>query len=118
MSCGTIRKTRLGNVFKSGDVVLVNVQFTDTFEVKKRPALVIFEEFDNVVVAGITSNTEMKGVSLAKKDGAIKDSVIKLNYIFTISRVMIEKTVFSLSAEKKKEVYQALLGKLNALLRP
>jgi len=35
----------------------------------------LFEEFDNVV-AGITSNLEMKGISLTKKDGAIKDSII------------------------------------------
>lgn len=106
---------RLGNVLKSGDVVLADVQFTDTFEIKKRPALVLFEELGNVVVAGITSNTEMKGVSLSKKDGAIKNSVIKLNYIFTISQAMIEKAVFSLSVDKKKEVYEALVGKLNAL---
>ncbi len=102
-------------MLKPGDVVLAHLQFTDTFEIKKRPALVLFEEFDNVVVAGITSNIEMNGISLTKKDGAIKDSIIKLNYIFTISRAMIEKTIFSLSAEKKKEVYEALVGKLNAL---
>lgn len=106
---------RHGNLLKSGDVILANVQFTDTFEIKKRPALILFEEFDNVVVAGITSNLEMKGVSLTKKDGAIKDSVIKLNYIFTISRAMIEKIVFSLSAEKKKEVYKILIEKLSSL---
>ncbi|MEK6903920.1 MAG: type II toxin-antitoxin system PemK/MazF family toxin [Nanoarchaeota archaeon] len=100
---------------KSGDVILADVQFTDTFEIKKRPALVLFEELGNVIVAGITSNTEMKGVSLSKKDGAIKDSVIKLNYIFTISQVMIEKTLFSLSSGKKKEVYSTLVGKLDAL---
>ena len=108
-------KTRHGNLLKPGDVILVRVQFTDTFEIKKRPALILFEEFDNVVVAGITSNIKMKGVSLTKKDGAIKDSVIKLNYIFTISRAMVEKTVFSLSADKKKEVYEVLVEKLNAL---
>lgn len=106
---------RPGNVLKSGDVILADVQFTDTFEVKKRPAVVLFEEFGNVIVAGITSNIEMKGVSLLKKDGAIKDSVIKLNYIFTISKAMIEKTLFSLSKEKKKEVFDAIVGKLNAL---
>ena len=100
---------------KSGDVVLADVQFTDTFEVKKRPALVLFEELGNIIVAGITSNTEMKGVSLLKKDGAIKDSIIKLNYIFTISQAMIEKTLFSLSVDKKKEVHNALVGKLDAL---
>ena len=108
-------KTRHGNLLKPGDVILVRVQFTDTFEIKKRPALILFEEFDNLVVAGITSNVKMKGVSLTKKDGAIKDSVIKVNYIFTISRAMVEKIVFSLSADKKKEVYEVLVEKLNAL---
>ena len=39
---------------KSGDVVLATIQYTDTFELKKRPALVLYEEYDNVVVAGIT----------------------------------------------------------------
>lgn len=102
-------------MLKSGDVVLADIQFTDTFEVKKRPALVLFEELGNVVVAGITSNTDMNGVSLTKKDGAIKDSIIKLNYIFTISQAMIEKTLFSLSTGKKKEVFSAIVGKLDAL---
>ena len=105
----------LGKMLKAGDVVLTKVQFTDTFEIKKRPALVLFEEFDNVVVAGITSNLEMKGVPLTKKEGAIKDSVIKLNYIFTVSKVMIEKTLFSLSKEKKKNVFGELVNKLKDL---
>jgi len=39
------------------------VQFTDSFEIKKRPAVVLFEELTNVVVAGITSNKNMKGIS-------------------------------------------------------
>jgi|TARA_B100001971_G_C18183490_1_gene534186 mRNA interferase MazF len=99
----------------AGDIVLTNIQFTDTFEVKKRPALVLFEEFNNVVVAGITSNQEMKGVPLTKKEGAIKDSVIKLNYIFTVSEAMIEKILFSLSKEKKKKVFDELVERLSDL---
>ena len=51
-------------MLKSGDVIIAQIQFTDTFEIKKRPALVLFEEFDNIVVAGITSNLEMKGILL------------------------------------------------------
>ena len=102
-------------MLKAGDVVLTKVQFTDTFEIKKRPALVLFEEFDNVVVAGITSNLSMKGISITKKDGAIKDSVIKINYIFTVSRLMVEKVLFSLSKDKKKEVFDKLVEKLNDL---
>lgn len=106
---------RLGKMHKAGEVVLTKVQFTDTFEVKRRPALVLFDEFDNVVVAGITSNIEMKGIPLTKKEGAVKDSVIKLNYIFTVSEVMIEKILFSLSKDKKQIVFDGLVEKLKGL---
>lgn len=102
-------------MLKPGDIVLTNVQFTDTFEVKKRPALVLYEDKGNIVVAGVTSNLKMEGISLNKEDGAIKDSVIKLNYIFTISEMMIEKVLFSLTKTKKKEVFEKLVEKLSGL---
>lgn len=100
---------------KPGDVIIAQIQFTDTFEIKKRPALVLFEEFDNVIVAGITSNLEMKGVPLKKEEGAVKDSVIKLNYIFTISKAMISKVLFHLNKEKKRLVFDELTKRLNEL---
>ena len=100
---------------KSGDIIIAQIQFTDTFEIKKRPALVLFEEFDSVVVAGITSNLEMKGISLTKEEGAIKNSVIKLNYIFTISKSMIFKTLFHLKKDKKKMVYNEMVKRLDEL---
>ena len=34
-----------GKMLKFGDVILAEIQFTDTFETKKRPAVVLFEEF-------------------------------------------------------------------------
>jgi mRNA interferase MazF len=87
--------------FKSGDVVIARIQFTDTLKVKKRPVLILFEEYGHLVVAGITSNTNMKGIPLLKKDGMIKDSVIKLNYIFTISNNLIYKKLFTLNKKKR-----------------
>jgi len=102
-------------MLKSGQVVLTRVQYTDTFEIKKRPALILFEDFDNIVVAGITSNLKMEGILLTKKEGAIKDSVIKLNYIFTVSEMMIEKVLFSLSKEKKKMVFDGIVERLKEL---
>lgn len=101
-----------GKMHKLGEVILAEIQFTDTFELKKRPAVVLFEEYGNVVVAGVTSNQEMKGIPLSKKDGAMKDSVIKLNYIFTISEKMIEKTLFFLSSEKKNVLISELITRL------
>lgn len=100
---------------RSGDVILAQVQFTDTFEIKKRPALILFEELDNVVVAGITSNTKMKGIHLSKEDGAIKDSVIKLNYLFTISTAMVSKILFHLNTKKKQMVFNELQKRLREL---
>jgi len=94
---------------KFGDIILAEVQFTDTFEIKTRPALVLFEEEGNVVVAGITSNTNMEGIILTKKEGVIKDSVIKVNYIFTISEQMIKKHLFKLSEEKKRIFKEELI---------
>ena len=98
---------------KFGDVVLAEVQFTDTFEVKTRPALVLFEEQGNVVVIGITSNLEMQGIRISKKEGAIRESVIKLNYIFTISEKMVKKFLFSVSNEKKNAVKSELIKRIN-----
>ena len=106
---------RSGIMYKPGDIVLTSLQFTDTLEIKIRPALILFEEFDNIIVAGITSNLNMEGVKITKKDGIVKDSVIKLNYIFTISKSMITKNLFHLNSEKKKLVYEELTKKLNLL---
>lgn len=59
-----------------GYIVIARVQFTDTAEVKVRPAVVLFEELGNIVVAGVTSNLKMKGIPLTKSEGAVKNSVI------------------------------------------
>lgn len=102
-------------MLKPGTVVLAQVQFTDTFELKKRPAAVLFEEFGNVVVAGITSNTEMQGIKLSRTDGAIKESVIKTNYIFTITEKAIQKKLFELSKEKKGKLFDELEKRISKL---
>ncbi len=100
---------------KPGDVILATVQFTDSDEVKVRPAVVLFEELGNVVVVGITSNLKMKGIPLTKSEGAVKDSVIKLNYIFTISNEMTYKVLFHLSTEKKRLIFEELTKRLSNL---
>ena len=77
--------------------------------------MVLFEELGNVVVAGVTSNLKMKGIPLTKSEGAIKDSVIKLNYIFTISNEMASKVLFLLSPEKKQLILDELTKRLGEL---
>jgi len=101
---------------KFGDIVLVEVSFTDKFEMKLRPALVLFEELDNVVIAGITSNLKMQGILLPKSEGLIVDSILKLNYIFTVSKKRIRKVLTHLSEEKRKEICKDLLKKFKVCI--
>lgn len=100
---------------KAGDVIVTRVQFADTEGSKVRPALVLFEELGNVVIAGITTNMQMKGIHISTNEGAAQESIIKLNYIFTITNEAILKTVFHLGAEKKKLVFKELTKKLERL---
>ena len=104
---------KYGKRYNFGDIILATLQFVETFEIKKRPALVLFEEYDNIVCAVITSNPKMKGISITKKEGMAVDSVIKLNYIFTISEKMVEKVLFSISTEKKKIIKNELFKRIN-----
>ena len=100
---------------KAGDVIITRVQFVDTEGAKIRPALVLFEELGNIVIAGITTNLHMKGIPIYTKEGAVQDSIIKLNYLFTITDASILKTVFHLSTEKKRAVRDELNKKLSVL---
>ena len=102
-------------MLKPGDVIIASVQFTDTDEVKTRPAVVLFEDSGNVVIAGITSNLKMRGIPLSRSEGILKDSVIKLNYIFTISDEMVSRVVIHLSKEKKMLIFDELTRRLGGL---
>ena len=100
---------------KTGDVVITRVRFADNESSKIRPALILFEELGNVIIAGITTNLRMKGIPITKSEGAAQDSVIKLNYIFTITNDSILKTVFTLGKEKREIVLEELHRKLDTL---
>ena len=100
---------------RPGEVIIARVRFADDQGSKIRPALVLFEELGNVVIAGVTTNLRMKGVPISKSEGAAQDSIIKLNYIFTITNDVVLKTVFHLSSEKKRMVLNELTEKLDGL---
>jgi mRNA interferase MazF len=102
-------------VFNSGDVVVATVKLEDTKEARTRPVLVLFEEYTNVVVAGITSNPYVKGIPISKKEGALKHSTIKLNQIFTLERDTLSAPLFKLSDEKRRMVFDALVELLSGL---
>ncbi|MCL5117357.1 MAG: type II toxin-antitoxin system PemK/MazF family toxin [Candidatus Marsarchaeota archaeon] len=100
---------------KPGDVIITRMQFVDNEESKVRPALVLFEELGNIIIAGITTNMQMKGIFISTKEGAAQDSIIKVNYIFTITNEAILKTVFHLSPEKKRLAFDEISKRLGGL---
>ena len=93
---------------KAGEVVLMDIPFIDNSSSKLRPAFILFSDFENVVVIGVTSNPKMHGILLTKKDGLIKDSVLKLNYIFTLPKDAIIQKICYLCYNKRKEIYLEL----------
>ena len=99
-------------MYEFGDVVLTKIIFTDQSIVKKRPALVLFEEHDNIIVAGITSNLKMQGISLSIDEGAVRESIIKTNYLFTVGKIIIVRKLFKLKKEKKKVVCEEIKNKI------
>ena len=104
--------TKSGKKYNFGDIVLALVQFTDANEVKTRPALVLFEEYGNIVLIGATSNPHMKGISITKQEGMEHNSILKLNYIFTVTEAQIKKSLFHLSDQKKKIIKEELTSKI------
>ncbi|MBI4043520.1 MAG: type II toxin-antitoxin system PemK/MazF family toxin [Candidatus Diapherotrites archaeon] len=103
-------------MYEPGDVVLAYLQYADSQGIKQRPAVVLYEEQGNIVVAGITSNPHRVGVPITTEEGMMVDSIIRTNYIFTTVDFMVKKRLFKLSKNKKREVYSALKERLGRLI--
>lgn len=102
-------------MYSAGDVVVSYFPYADSDGEKARPAVVLFEEKGNIIMAGITSNPFMKGIPLLKSEGMVVDSVIKTNYLYTTSENFIKKRVTVLSSLKRKMLFDAMLSHLAQL---
>ena len=101
-----------------GKIVLVPFPFTDLTAAKLRPALVIYEGEEDVVVAFISSKvppepTEVDVLVTRKdtgfeKSGLKADSLIKLDKIATILKDLVVGELGELSEEWRQEVNQKL----------
>ena len=99
--------------FKSGDIVLIEVIFSEQNESKKRPALIISTDEYNksrkdIIIAAITSNTSriLPGDTLIddwEKAGLLCSSVVTAT-IQTIKNDMIYKKLGNLSKNEFESV--------------
>ena len=102
-------------MYNAGDVVVSFFPYADSDGEKARPAVVLFEDKGNIIMAGITSNPNMKGIPLTTSEGMVVNSVIKTNYIYTTSETFIKKRVTVLSIQKRKALFEAMVLHLNPL---
>jgi len=106
-----------------GAVVLVNFPFTDLQSSKVRPALVLTQKRDDVIIVGIFSKVpaylQDSWVIIDAEDprfkqtGLKKSSVIKTEKIAVVHRSLIRKELGRLSPElieKVKQILRQTLG--------
>lgn len=80
---------------KKGDIILVPFPFTDLTNVKIRPAIILATKFDDITICFITSMIRLKDdddifVERSNLNGLKLDSIIKINKIATIDKLLIE----------------------------
>lgn len=101
-----------------GKIVLVPFPFTDLTAAKLRPALVIHEGKEDVVVAFISSKVQSEltetDVLVGKKDAGFKksglkvDSLIKLDKIATVLKDLVVGELGELDEQSRREVNRRL----------
>jgi len=103
---------------KPGDVVLVEVPFTDLTQSKKRPALVLMPRGSDHLVAFFTSRVGQAGpddvvVPATADNGLAVDSAAIVTKLFTLHESLIVRDLGRLS----KSDYQTVIERLVHLLR-
>ncbi len=97
-----------------GKIVVIPFPFTDLSSYKRRPALVLHEYKNDVVVAYISSvlpsNLSPTDVLVSRtrasfiRTGLVTDSVIMLNKLATIERSLIIRILGEVDADLKSEI--------------
>lgn len=104
--------------YGSGDVVLVDVPFTDLSAIKKRPAVVLLSRGDDYLVAFLTSRVERASqddvfVAASAENGLAVESAVLVTKLFTIHDSLIVRRLGRLANSN----YRDIVDRLTRLLR-
>lgn len=104
---------------KPGEVVLVEVSFTDLSQTKKRPALVLLSRGQDHLVVFFTSRVEQAGldgvmVGASADNGLIVDSAALVTKLFTLHESLIVRTLGCLGKSDHRAVVERLINLLRS----
>ena len=101
-----------------GDVILIKFPFTDLSGNKLRPALVLLDSGNDIIVAFISSVLSEKFIGdiplvRSNENGLKKESVLKLSKLATLSKNLVAGKIGVLSANEIMQVNNELLKMFN-----
>ena len=105
------------NDVRPGDVLLVEVPFTDLSQSKKRPAVVLLSRGRDHLIAFFTSRLEQAGpddlmVTATTSNGLAVDSAVLVTKLFTLHESLILRRLGRLSDSDHRSLIQRLVALL------
>ncbi len=103
--------------YQPGDIVLIEIPFTDLSATKKRPACVLSARGDDCLVAFLTSRLSQarQGDVILRKNsanGLMVDSAVLVDKLFTSHTSLIERKLGVCSTLERQEIINAVIKKL------
>ena len=100
-----------------GDLVLVEIPYTDLTATKKRPSVILSVSRKDFLVAFITSRVERAGkddVLIPSKytNGLAVDSAVLVQKLFTIHESLIARKLGSCTTQERRIILKAVIKKL------
>jgi mRNA interferase MazF len=104
--------------YRPGDLVLIEIPFTDLTGRKKRPAFVVTTQGQDCLVAFITSRIEQAAAGdfvLRKSsgNGLAVDSAVLLHKLFTLHASLIVRKLGACSTTDRRAVIQGIVSRIS-----
>jgi len=95
------------------DIVLVPFPFTNQEEFKVRPAVIIsnneYNKHDDLIVCGITSNTEKQKYAIPLLDLKIP-SVVRVDRLLRIDKQLVHKKIGAIKQKTANQIRKELIN--------
>lgn len=110
-------------MYKQGDILLIPIPFSDLTSSKKRPVLVLSNNYYNtktedIIVAAITSNIASKGYSIVISNKNLQEGIlhvtscVRVDKTYTLSQSIVIKKFGTV----KPEIVNTIKEMLNQLI--